>query len=115
MAIRINTTEILANLLGSDNMFPGARISDHILKKFEYNLDFLIPGHIYYEDDDKEREKAVNKFDFCCRWIDCDGEKVIQVTTTDSKPNRNYYNDRLAKFVGEILPKFADDFIEKYL
>lgn len=115
MAVRINTTEILANMLGSKHIFPGALISDHVLRKFEYDLDMLIPGHIYYEDDDKERNKAVEKFDFCCRWIDHDGEKVIQVTTTDSKPNRDYYNDRLNKFVGEVLPSFADNFVEKNL
>ncbi len=115
MAVRINTTEILANMLDSKNMFTGAIISDSILKKFEFQLDMLIPSHVFYEDDDKERKAAVEKFDFCCRWIDHDGEKVIQVTNTDSKPDRNYYNNRLNKFVGEVLPSFADAFIEKFL
>ncbi len=107
MCIRLNAKELLANILDSKNIKVGTVITRADFLRFQCKYDNIIPGHIFFETDEKDISQAISAFSNCCR-IDQRGN--IHVFSIETRPDRNYFNCRLPSLVAQTLPYFADYF-----
>ncbi len=110
MCIRLNAKELLANILGSEYIKIGTIIHEKDFLRFQCQYDYITPGHIFFEVNDKDMAQAMTEFQNCCS-IDQNGN--IRVFSTSVKPDRQKYNCLLPEIVAQTLPSFADHFVVK--
>jgi len=103
----LNAKELLANILGSNQIKTETVICKEAFARFQAQYDYIIPGHIFYETDDKAISQAVSDFGGCCR---LDPKGNIHIFSLEQKPNRTNFNQLLPEIVAQTLPSFADSF-----